>query len=209
MKKLLFSAIIALSAALSISYGLASTSNPYALQNGDIVFQSGHRGQANAIKAATNSQWTHVGVVFKNEDQWWVFEAVQPVKYTKLENWIKRHPHSFHARRLKDSSQITPANLVKAEIWAKQQLDKPYDLKFLWDDEHLYCSELVWKIYKHATGIELCPPRHMGSYNLSDPTVAALIERRYGSIANLPKDAPVVAPSDLAESPLLTEVPKK
>ncbi|MGJ8672277.1 YiiX/YebB-like N1pC/P60 family cysteine hydrolase [Rubritalea sp.] len=209
MKKLFFPIIIALSAVLSISYGQYSTHNPYALEDGDIVFQSGHRGQANAIKAATESKWTHVGVVFQDQDQWWVFEAVQPVKYTKLDDWIKRHPRSFHARRLKDTSQITPANLVKAEVWAKQQLDKPYDLKFLWDDEHLYCSELVWKIYKHATGIELCTPRSMDSYNLNDPTVAALIEQRYGSISNLPKDTPVVAPSDLAESPLLIEVPRK
>lgn len=209
MKKFFFPLIIALSAAISIGYGQYSTHNPYSLRNGDIVFQSGHRGQAGAIKAATQSEWTHVGVAFQSDTEWWVLEAVQPVKYTKLEDWIKRHPQSFHARRLKDTSLITTANLIKAEDWAKQQLDKPYDLKFRWDDEHLYCSELVWKIYKHATGVELCKPRSMDSYNLSDPTVAALIERRYGSIANLPKDEQVVAPSDIAESPLLIEVPKR
>jgi uncharacterized protein YycO len=188
---------------------LLAQQHDYALENGDIVFQSGHRGQANAIKAATRSPWTHVGVVFNLHNQWWVFEAVQPVKYTKLEDWIKRHPSSFHARRLKDTSSITPKALKLAQAWAKAQLNKSYDLQFLWDDEKLYCSELVWKIYKHAAGIELCKPRRMDSYNLTDPKVAALIERRYGSLDKLPKDAPVVAPSDLAESPLLIEVPRR
>ena len=209
MTRLLFPLIILLSAVLSFGYGQYSKHTPYALKDGDIVFQSGHRGQANAIKAATDSEWTHVGVVFKHENQWWVLEAVQPVKYTKLEDFIKRAPKSFHARRLKDSSAITPECLALAHTWGAQQLNKNYDLKFLWDDEKLYCSELVWKIYKHAADIELCKPRPMESYNLSDPDVAALVKKRFGSIDNLPKNSPTVAPSDLADSPLLIEVPRK
>lgn len=209
MKRLLFPIIILLSAALLFGNGIYSKHNPYALQNGDIVFQSGQRGQANAIKKATDSEWSHVGVVFQREGQWWVLEAVQPVKYTKLDDFIKRNPKSFHARRLKDSSVITPECLALAQTWGARQLNKNYDLKFLWDDEKLYCSELVWKIYKHAADIELCEPRPMESYNLSDPTVAALVKKRFGSIANLPKDSPTVAPSDLADSPLLIEVPRK
>lgn len=209
MKRLFLPLILFVSAALAFGYGQYSQHNPYDLKDGDVVFQSGHRGQAKAVKAATESEWTHVGVVFKKNQQWWVLEAVQPVKYTKLEDFIKRNPSSFHARRLKDSTSITPQSLAKAESWGRKQLNKPYDLKFLWDDEHLYCSELVWKIYKHATDIELCEPRPMESYNLSDPTVAALIKKRFGSIENLPKDSPTVAPSDLAASPLLIEVPRR
>ncbi|MFC4992571.1 YiiX/YebB-like N1pC/P60 family cysteine hydrolase [Rubritalea tangerina] len=209
MKRALFPIVIALSAILSFGYAEYSTHNPYALQDGDIVFQSGHRGQANAIKAATNSEWTHVGVVFKKHDQWWVLEAVQPVKFTKLEDFIKRHPKSFHARRLKDTSSINAASLSRAEQWAKQNIRKDYDLKFLWDDKKLYCSELVWKVYKHAADVELCEKRPMKSYNLEHPTVASLIKQRYGDLNNLPLDSPVVAPSDIAESELLVEVPKK
>lgn len=209
MKRLLLPLILSVSAALSFGYGQYSKHNPYLLKDGDIVFQSGHRGQAKAIKAATESEWTHVGVVFQKNQQWWVLEAVQPVKYTKLQDFIKRSPSSFHARRLKDTSPINSVSLAKAQSWGLQQLNKPYDLKFLWDDERLYCSELVWKIYKHSTDIELCQPRPMESYNLSDPTVAALVKKRFGSIENLPKDSPTVAPSDLAASHLLIEVPRK
>jgi len=38
--------------------------NPYNLQNGDIVFQDANDAQAKAVKAATNSRWPHVGIVF-------------------------------------------------------------------------------------------------------------------------------------------------
>lgn len=186
----------------------AKESYSYALQNGDIVFQSGVGQQAKAVIAATDSKWTHVGVVFQEQDQWWVLEAVQPVKITKLSDFIKRHPSSFHARRLKDTSAITPEAMTRAKTWAKDQLQKPYDFKFLWDDDKLYCSELVWKLYKHAADVELCNPRPTDSYNLEDPAVASLVKKRFGGIDNLPKDTPTVAPSDLAESSLLVEVPK-
>lgn len=32
---------------------------------------------------------------------------------------------------------------------------KPYDIYFEWSDDKIYCSELVWKIYKHALDIEI------------------------------------------------------
>lgn len=198
-----------LSVLLALEVLHAKEKHSYALQNGDIVFQSGVGQQAKAVIAATDSEWTHVGVVFQEQGQWWVLEAVQPVKVTKLNDFIKRHPSSFHARRLKDTTPITAEALVRAKSWAKNQLRKPYDFKFLWDDDKLYCSELVWKLYKHAADVELCEPRPTESYNLQDPAVASLVKRRFGSIENLPKDTPTVAPSDLAESPLLVEVPRK
>lgn len=208
MKRFFFPFVIVFSAILALSYSAYSKHNPYELRNGDIVFQSGNRGQAPAIKAATDSPWSHVGIVFQRDADWWVLEAVQPVRYTKLEDFIKRSPSSFYAMRLKDDSAITPESLKKAATWGKQQINKPYDLKFQWDDKKLYCSELVWKIYEHSTGIELCEPRPMRSYNLKHPTVAQLVKQRYGSEDKIPLKLKTVAPSDLAESPLLIEVPK-
>ena len=209
MKRFFFPVVILFSALLALSYGAYSKHNPYDLQNGDIVFQSGNRGQAVAVKAATDSPWSHVGIVFQRGSDWWVLEAVQPVKYTKLETFIKRNPSSFYAMRLKDSSSITPESLEKAQTWGKAQINKPYDLKFQWDDKKLYCSELVWKIYKHSTDIELCEPRPMRSYNLKHPKVANLVKQRYGSEDKIPLKLMTVAPSDIAESPLLIEVPRR
>jgi len=186
------------------------THNPYALQDGDIVFQETNSSQGRAIKAATDSRWTHVGMVFHRNGEPMVIEAVQPVRITSLSRFIARNPSSFYAMRLKDSSKhINSRSITKARIYGNKQLGKNYDLKFRWSDDKIYCSELVWKVYKEATGIELCKPRAFSTYNLSHPTVQRIIRQRYGSAKNVPLKELAVAPSDLAQSPLLVEVPKK
>lgn len=202
-------ALVAMSAGFA-RYQKARTFNPYDLRDGDIVFQEtgGHQGVA--VKAATKSRWTHVGLVFFRDGKPMVIEAMQPVRITPLASFIARNPKSFYAMRLKDAdSRINADAVKKAERYCNTMLGKDYDLQFRWSDEKIYCSELVWKVYKNAVGIELCKPRPFKSYNLKDPTVQRMVKARYGDANTLPLDELAVAPSDLAESPLLVEVPKK
>ncbi len=44
--------------------------------------------------------------------------------------------------------------------------------------------------------------------SVDDPKVKKIIEERYGSVEKMPLDEKVVAPSDLARSPLLVEIPR-
>lgn len=178
------------------------------LKEGDILFQDTGGKQGAAVRAATNSPFTHCGVLFKQDGKFYVLEAVQPVKVTSFLAW-KQRSKVFHARRLKDDSKLTPAAFKKALNWGSAQLGKNYDFHFKWGDDELYCSELVWKIYHQATGITLCKPRSFQSYLLEDNAVREIVRRRYGGLENLPKNMPVVAPSDLARSPLLVEVPRR
>ena len=192
------------------SYRKAQTYNPYELQNGDIVFQETGGNQGKAVKAATNSRWTHVGLVFFRDGKPMVIEAVQPVKITPLGSFIARSPKSFYAMRLKEAqAHINRETIQKAEQYCNTMLGKNYDKQFLWSDEKIYCSELAWKAYKPSTGIELCEPRPFKSYNLKHPTVQRLVKARYGSSDHLPLEELAVAPSDLAESNLLIEAPRK
>jgi len=203
----LFTAIATFSYA---RYQEVRTHNPYDLKNGDIVFQETNSHQGRAVKAATDSRWTHVGLVFFKQGKPMVIEGVQPVSVIPLSQFIARSPKSFYAMRLKERDQhITAESISKAEVYCNAQLGKDYDFKFRWSDDRIYCSELVWKAYKKSTGIELCSPRAFKDYKLDHPTVKRIIKRRYGSVANLPLDELVVAPSDLAQSKLLMEVPKK
>ena len=176
------------------------------LQSGDIVFQDTGGEQGEAVEAATKSKYTHCGVVFEQERQLYVLEAVQPVKVVTLDSFRKRSK-VFHARRLKDPSILNAASMKKALAWGKKQIGKDYDPLFKWDNENLYCSELVWKIYKQSTGLELCEPKTFKSYFLENPIVRQIIQNRYGDVDNLPVNESVVAPSDLATSGLLVEVP--
>jgi len=207
---LLFVFALAMGSVSIAGFFKSRTHNPYEFQNGDIVFQSTNSSQGKAVKAATNSPWTHVGMVFFRDGEPLVIEAVQPVRITPLKSFISRSPSTFYAMRLKDSHKhINAKTMARAESYCNKQLGKNYDLQFRWSDDRIYCSELVWKVYKEAGGIELCKPRPFKSYNLQHPTVQRIAKERYGSVKNLPLDELLVAPSDLAESPLLVEVPKK
>ena len=155
--------------------------------------------------AATNSPYTHCGIVFRQGEKWMVMEAVQPVGAVPLADFLARGQAGKN-RTLRLKEPLTTEALERGRAWAAAQVGKNYDVKFLWDDGRLYCSELVWKIYQHA-GVELCKPRRFRDFRLEDPKVRKMIEQRYGSVQALPKDEKVVAPSDLAESPLLKEVP--
>ncbi len=178
------------------------------LQTGDIVFQDTGGPQGAAVEAATGSNFTHCGIVFEEEGTLYVLEAVQPVQTVTLKSFRKRSK-VFHARRLKDPAPLTPAALKKGLAWGQKQIGKDYDLLFKWDNQTIYCSELVWKLYEEATGQKLCKPKTFRSYFLEKPAVRSVIEQRYGRVDNLPEKELVVAPSDLATSPLLIEVPTR
>jgi uncharacterized protein YycO len=185
--------------------GAASAAEPQALREGDIVFSGSSAGQGEAIIEATGSPYTHCGIVFLSDGKPMVLEAVQPVGVVSLETFKSRcKPGTFMARRLK--SPLASANYQMARTWAAAQIGKNYDPRFRWNDDTLYCSELVWKIYQHG-GVELCQPRRFRDYHLDDPKVKKLVEERYGSVEKIPLDEKVVAPSDLATSPLLVDVP--
>lgn len=179
----------------------------YDLREGDIVFSGSKAGQGEAIIAATGSPHTHCGIVFLKDGKLMVLEAVQPVGVATLEDFMARgKPEAFAAKRLKTAP--APEALRRARAWAEAQIGLDYDIRFGWDDKKLYCSELVWKVYQKA-GVELCPLRRFRDYQLRRPEVRRIIEQRYGGMDKLPMDEKVVAPSDLAASGLLAEVPLK
>jgi hypothetical protein len=179
---------------------------PYDLREGDILFSSSAVGQGSAIIAATGSPYTHCGVVFRQEDRLMVLEAVQPVKVSTVADFYSRgRPEAFAVKRLK--SPVTPESYRKAREWAAKQVGLNYDARFLWGDDRLYCSELVWKVFKQA-GVELCALKKFKDYQLERPEVRRIIDERFGGMDKVPMNEQVVAPSDLADSKLLEDVPK-
>lgn len=179
----------------------------YDLREGDIVFQGNAGPQSDAVRKATGSSFTHCGIVTKIKGRLAVLEAVQPVRITPIDEFIRRSlPGTFHARRL--STPLNQEWVGKAKDWAGNQTGKAYDVRFAWSDDQLYCSELVWKVF-HAGGVELCKTRKFRDYDLTDPVVKRIIAERYGSIEKLPRDEPVFSPGDIAASPLLVEAPRR
>lgn len=175
-------------------------------QDGDIIFQTSQSAQSKAIQAATHSKYSHCGIIYKEGNDYFVFEAVQPVKKTPLDEWINRGKDGLYAvRRLKDADRIlTPQTLTKMKAAAKAMTGKNYDLYFEWSDNRIYCSELVWKIYKDGTGLELGHLQELKDFDLSNPVVKAKLQERYGH--NIPMDEKVISPADVYESELLETI---
>lgn len=176
------------------------------IQEGDMIFQTSQSQQCEAVRIATNSKFSHCGIVFIEKGKKYVFEAVQPVKYTPLEEWITHGKENhFVVTRLKnDSAILNPATLAKMKAYGKSLNNKDYDLYFEWSDDKQYCSELIWKIYKNGAGIELCPLQKLKDFNLKDKRVQTILAERYGN--KIPLEENVVAPSNLEHSKIVTKI---
>jgi len=184
---------------------LAACSSAIDARDGDIIFQRSQSKQAQAIAAATHSDYTHTGIIFIEEGKPFVYEAVQPVIRTPIAEWIARGDRRHYViKRLKDPSALDAPPLKREVV---SMLGKDYDWLFEWTDDKIYCSELVWKAYRRGLGIELGRPRTLKDFDLSHPAVQQLMRERYG--ANIPFAMQVVAPSDLFDSPLLVTVSEK
>lgn len=176
------------------------------IKNGDIIFQTSLSRQSKAIQLATKSKYSHCGIIYKNGEDFYVFEAVQPVKLTLLEKWIARGKDGkFVIKRLKNADKIlTPSAIEKMKEVGDQFKDKNYDLTFEWSDNKIYCSELIWKIYNRAIGLNIGKLQKLKEFDLTDETVQTKMKERYGN--KIPMDETVISPAAIYDSELLMTV---
>jgi hypothetical protein len=178
------------------------------VRDGDIVFQTSHSSQSAAIQRATHSPYSHMGMVLHRNGKPYVLEAVGPVKYTPLAEWIARGVGGkCVVKRLSDVRVMTPQAVKKLREAAQSLEGKPYDLAFAWSDDRVYCSELVWKLYDRALGIDIGQLQPLRTLDLSDPVVRAKLHERYGK--NLPLEEPVITPAAMFNAGVLETVPAR
>ncbi len=187
-------------------YDIKQINDQDEIKNGDLIFQISRSGQSKAIQLATNSKYSHCGIIFKENGQFYVFEAVQPVKLTPLDKWIARGEKGHYViKRLKNAEQIlTTETLEKIKEEADKFKDKNYDLTFEWTDDKIYCSELIWKVYQRATGIEIGKLERLSSFDLTNEIVKKKMQERYGN--KIPLNEIVVSPAAIFESELLMTI---
>lgn len=169
-------------------------------QTGDIIFQISKSSQSEAIQLATHSDYSHMGIIYELKGQMFVYEAVQPVKFTPLKQWINRGKDGHYViKRLKNSDEIlTKETLIKMKKVGEKFMGKNYDLYFEWSNEKIYCSELVWKIYKKGAGIEIGELEELSSFDLTDDIVKRKMKERYGD--DVPMGEKVISPADMFDS---------
>jgi uncharacterized protein YycO len=170
------------------------------IQTGDLIFHTSTSGQSLAIQIASDSKYSHVGMIYQDDGKDYVLEAVQPVKMTPLQDFINRGGNKYYViKRLKNSeATLTPEGILKMKTIGKKYLNKNYDLRFEWSDDKIYCSELVWKIYYQAFGIKIGELQKIKDFDLSDPVVKAKARERYGN--NIPLEELIITPDRMFQS---------
>ena len=68
----------------------------------------------------------------------------------------------------------------------------------------MYCSELIWKIYQRAAGIEIGKLQHLEEFDLTNNVVRKKLNERYGE--KIPLNEIVISPAAIFESELLITV---
>ncbi|MBI3518169.1 MAG: YiiX family permuted papain-like enzyme [Bacteroidetes bacterium] len=196
MKKIVF-----LLAVIITSYVFYNFNDSKHYKDGDIIFQTTGGPTGKAIQLATHSQYNHCGILFFENNEWMVYEAVQPVKRTSLTEFNTRGKGTV--KRLSNQA-LTKQDITKLKSLFKIYENKNYDEAFNWSDDQIYCSELVYKLYNNALKIELCKPRKLSDFDLSNPLVKEKLTEKYGH--KIPLNEPMVSPEDIFRSSLLSDV---
>jgi len=130
----------------------------FQFQNGDLLFQDIDCGElCDAIEKVTpalgKKHFSHVGIAYIVNDSIWVIEAIgADVHVTKIQDFLnrqldeKKQPKVVVGRLKPAFQQLVPAVLT----YALQQVGKPYDDAFLYNNGKYYCSELVYDAFKVA-----------------------------------------------------------
>jgi hypothetical protein len=194
---------------LVVAIGLfasCAASEPLDLRDGDVIFHTSTSSQSEALRRAMGSRYTHMGVIFLRDGEAFVYEAVGPVKWTPSEEWIARGVDGkFVVKRLSHDPSLLESQAIESLKHAALKYEgKPYDLYFEWSDDRIYCSELVWKIYSKALGVEIGSLERFEDFDPSDPLVAAKLKERFGD--SVPLEEIVITPAAMFESDILETV---
>jgi uncharacterized protein YycO len=183
--------------------GQILSSNLGSYQDGDIIFQHSASAQSTAVQLATNSYYSHCGIIIHLQGKAYVFEAIEPVGVRPIESWIESGKEQKYAVYRLENLTLSAEQLLTMRAYLEAQIDKHYDLGFNWSDKEMYCSELVYKAYK-SVGIELCHTKALRDFNLESPQVRRIMQQRYGT--QIPYDEPMVSPGQLSESKFLHQI---
>ncbi len=168
---------------------------------GDFLFQSfPHSPLTDAIEGCSGSPLSHCGIVKQTEGKWVVIEAVGPVKETPLSEWIAQgRDNAFAAYRFRAPlAEKIPAIISAAEKYE----GRPYDIHYDFDDTKIYCSELLWKATRDATGVKLGKIQKLGELKWQ-PYEEVI---RYIENGALPLDREMITPRSVAEDSRLEEI---
>jgi hypothetical protein len=173
----------------------------YEPREGDILFQSLPRNPLiDAIEGATASSFSHCGILHWSGSRWVVIEAIGPVRETPLAAWIAQaRNQQFTAFRLKPRYRTKIPAFVQA---AQSYRGLPYDIHYDFDDNAIYCSELIFKAFRRAAKEDLGKIQKLGELQWQ-PHVEVIKQIEGG---NLPLERKMITPRSLSEAQQLERI---
>jgi len=170
------------------------------IKEGDFIFQHLPGPLTEMIADVTQSPYSHCGIIVKGKKRFFVLEAIGPVRLTPLHEWISRGVGQlFTIVRLKSPYQRYIPEMI---LSAKMYLGKPYDVQYEWDDQKIYCSELIQKAVLQAAGIRLADFVQLKDLHWQD------YEEEIRNIAGgaLPLEREMIIPEDIVRSTYVFKV---
>lgn len=129
------------------------------LKAGDILLQSLNCWVCKLIEKQENSIYSHMAIVLQvQDDQVIVAHAWDKVKAVSLNEFNSMTKEGTQLMVRRHISKRSFDDLF--EIYQNQFDGIKYDKEFLWDNDSLYCSEFVYKLFNQVTD-ELTPPKKM------------------------------------------------
>jgi hypothetical protein len=173
----------------------SASAKEYERREGDFVFQSfPHNELTDVIEGCTHSGFSHCGIVHLSGSKWVVIEAVGPVQETPMDDWVNRgRGHHIAVYRLKQPWSGKIPEMIKN---AKSYLGRPYDIHMRFDDEKLYCSELLFKAFKKSTNQDLGKTQEINELDWK-PWETAIEHIEGGPV---PLDRRLITPKAITES---------
>ncbi len=191
---------------LLFSFSAFAASSPLdkMIAEGDIILIRSQTEQSMAIAEATQSNWTHTGIIIKRGNEWQVAESVGPLAVKPLSSFIGRSKNKTY--KIVRNKKFTP-KMIPQLYAALYKYNQPYDLFFEFSDERIYCSELVYKVFRDVTGTPVGKLQKNKDLKLDGPYVSKLIEDRLTAIGkDLNPEEPIITPVGLLDDNNLTLV---
>ncbi|TDR87142.1 YiiX/YebB-like N1pC/P60 family cysteine hydrolase [Enterovirga rhinocerotis] len=135
-------------------------------QTGDLIFQESLSPQATAIRVATGSRYSHMGIVLRSAGGIRVIEAARTVSETPLKAFIARGARQDYA--VYRVRRLTSGQAAAAVEAARTYLGRPYDIFFRLDPSAIYCSELPFYAFR-AVGLTIGQAERLGDLKIETP----------------------------------------
>jgi hypothetical protein len=177
------------------------------LRDGDLIFQESTSRQSEMVRTLTESRWTHMGVVFIEPSGAVVLEAMSPVRKTPIQRWVEKGQDGrYVVKRLRDAdAKLPPAVIERMRKLGTTWVGRPYDLRFGWDDQSLYCSELAYKLFEQVSDVRIGKLERAEDMNLDDERVQRAMRSRFSGAKFDPAET-VITPDSIFHDDQLVEV---